>query len=184
MLQTTINRTVLAFVAAAALASALPAQCEDWPDFLSYPTLEDVTRCLAAGADPNAREPDRLTDRPPFRGQKLKPIRHQGSTRLLSEVRYGIRKESAAIVEALLAAGADPNARVDDETALHIVMWALGHSLRRQDSPESPAVAVIKALVAAGADPDAHAPGKGTVWGLLGSLPEPLQSTIEQLLRR
>ena len=67
------------------------ASCEGWNtyDFLKTATVESVTRCLKAGADPNARDKD---DETPLHGAAW-------------------ANKNPAVAAALLKAGADPNAR-------------------------------------------------------------------------
>ena len=109
---------VLAFgVVSHALAAA---GCEEWrtPEYVRTATVADVRRCLAAEADQEAR-----------------------NAVLYTAARYN---EDPAVVNALVAAGADPNARNRiGETPLHMA------SILNK-------AAAIKALLAAGADPHAR----------------------------
>jgi len=92
-----------ALLACALLLSAplrADAECRDWLDrtFWQAAWVADVTRCLAAGADPNARDEDGWT-----------PL-HLAAT-----------YDGAEAVAALLAGGADLNARDEDGwTPLHV----------------------------------------------------------------
>ena len=109
---------VLAFgVVSHALAAA---GCEEWrtPEYVKTATVADVRRCLAAGADQGTR-----------------------NAFLYTAARYN---EDPAVVNALVAAGADPNAGAGfSETPLHTASIA-GNPV------------MINALVAAGADPNAR----------------------------
>ena len=94
-------------VAAIFLLCAAPAAgqvgCEGWasPDFFRNATVDKVTSCLEAGADPNARD--------------------EGGGTPLHAVAASSRKPD--IVAALIAAGADPNARDDaGNTPLHAAL--------------------------------------------------------------
>ena len=90
--------------------------CKNWNTnkFFEKATVEDVTACISDGADPNAVTPLHLA---------------AWST------------EDPAVIEALLKAGANLEARGDNrKTPLHLAAW----------STEDPAV--IEALLKAGAD--------------------------------
>ena len=103
--------------------------CEQWntEEFFRAASVEDVTACLAAGSDVHAQDERGLT-----------PLHWAAA-----------RNQDPAVVEALLAAGADPEARASDEvisvTPLHVAA----------ESNENPAVLTV--LLAAGADPMARA---------------------------
>ena len=97
---------VIAFsmVVASGLAAQSPSSCDQWNTgaFFGTATVEDVARCLTAGADVNARD-------------------EAGRTPLHGAVGLS---GYPTVVEILLAAGADPNARTaDGSTPLH---WAAG----------------------------------------------------------
>ena len=97
-------------------------------DYFKTATSKEVTACLDIGADPNART----------YYHKETPLH------------YAASNENPAVVQALIKAGADPNARDDDkETPLH-----------RAASNENPAV--VQALIKAGADPKARNDDKET----------------------
>ena len=103
--------------------------CEQWntEEFFEIATVGDVTACLAAGADAYTRDERDLTP--------------------LHWAAFG--NQDPAVLEVLLAAGADPETRASDVvisvTPLHVA--AQGN--------ENPAVLTV--LVAAGADPMARA---------------------------
>ena len=123
-------------------------------------TTEGVNACLAAGADPNARNDDKETP-----------------------LHWAARRENPAAVEALLAGGADPNARDDNKyTPLH---WAARNKnlavleallaggadlMARSHNKYTPLhwaamnenPAAVEALLAGGADPNARDKWKNT----------------------
>ena len=115
------------------LAEAARIGCADWNTkrFFESAVPESVAACLAAGAEAAAREDGFL-----------------GWTALHTAVIYS---EDLAVIQALIAAGADPKWRDNHGgTPLH---W--GAALNGN-------VAVIQALIAAGADPNARQKDGGT----------------------
>ena len=126
-------------------------------DYFKTMALDEVTACLVAGADPNAR--DEYTNTPlhlaagynknPAVVQALlasgadpKARGESAKTPLHRAARYN---ENPAVVQALLAAGADPKAQDQWQwTPLHRAAW----------NNENPAV--VQALLASGADPNAR----------------------------
>ena len=94
-----IIRAIVLFLLCAAPAAG-QVGCEGWgaPDFFRNATVDRVTNCLEAGADPNARD--------------------RGGRTPLHAVAASSREPD--IVVALIAAGADPNARdAAGNTPLH-----------------------------------------------------------------
>ncbi|MBX3188147.1 MAG: ankyrin repeat domain-containing protein [Labilithrix sp.] len=94
-----------------------------------------VARLLAKGASPNSKSPD-------------------GEPALMMAVRDGAATHRRAVVDALLAAGADASARWDDESALSI---AVGQSTAPGVDAEKPGdrpIDVVSRLVARGAKVD------------------------------
>lgn len=110
------------------LAEAGRAGCSDWNTkrFFESAVPESVAACLAAGAEAAARDDSFL-----------------GWTPLHTAAIYS---ENLAVIEALIAAGADPKARDGDvgSTPLHRAAAFNGNE------------ALIEALIAAGADPEAR----------------------------
>ena len=96
----------IAALAVAAIAGVLTApvhaqvDCADWNTkaFFEASEASEVTRCLQAGADPNARD-------------------ERGWTPLHHAARYNA---NPAVIAVLLEAGADPAARGQDFTPLHL----------------------------------------------------------------
>ena len=132
--------------------------CEEWNtgEYFETATVEAVTACLAAGADPEARDERGYTplhraaqynENPAVieillaAGADPEAGNDFGYTPLHRAAQYN---ENPAVIEILLAAGADPEAGNDfGYTPLHWAAWF----------HENPAV--IEILLAAGADPEA-----------------------------
>ena len=153
-------------LAAAVFALAAPAvhaqaNCADRDlsgDFFEAAEVEDVTRCLDGGADPNARDGDgvaplhfaaRNTDNPAV----IAALLDGGADPNARTTKGGfapldlaaLDTDNPAVIAALLDGGADPNARNEDGLA------PLHFAARNNDNP-----AVIAALLDGGADPNAR----------------------------
>ena len=151
---------------AKAAGPARPApKCTAWntKKFFEAATPEIVTRCLRGGSDPKARDKD-------------------GRTPLHMAAAWS---GSSAVIDVLVKAGADPNAREEEgkETPLHWAARAKGSSAviavllkgganlsaRRREAGATPLllsvwnedIAVMKALLEAGADPNVGTVGLG-----------------------
>ena len=107
-----------------AVSVLAPVTCEEWNTeaYFEAVTVEDVTACLAAGADVAARTDAGHT-----------PLHHAASV-----------NEDPAVIEALVAAGADLETRNTNDVGA----TALGYAAFGNANP-----AVLEALLAAGADP-------------------------------
>ena len=101
--------------------------CDEWNTyvFFAQANLADVERCLAAGADPNARDEHGFTPLHWTRDAAAARILLEAGANVHSRNRRGdtpLHSTSAAVTRVLLAAGADPDARNDaDRTPLHVV---------------------------------------------------------------
>ena len=105
--------------------------CTHWntPKFFKTASVEDVTACLKAGANPKAQDEDGRT-----------PLHH---------IARG--NGNSSMVAALLQSGADPNARAKRGwTPLH------GAALSAASNMEFTSPDIISALIKAGADPNAR----------------------------
>ena len=141
---------------------AEPAEitCADWniTAFFEVTKVSDVTRCLQAGADPNARAEEGYT--PLHRavgggnveavmalleaGADLEARDSRGDTPLHDAMRQRRATADAEVVMALLEAGADPNARAEEGyTPLHV---AAARGIAQ----------FVTALLEAGANPNAR----------------------------
>ena len=136
-----------------------PATCKLWntAEFFRETTVEGVTACLAAGADPNARGAYAKTplhfaaefsqDR-----RVVQALLDAGADPMAREAykehtplhKAAMAGASFEVIEALLAAGADVNVQSDHGTPLQAALKI--HSAREP--------AAIEALLAAGADPN------------------------------
>ena len=169
---------VLGFGVLVATTSAVQPEptCETWntAEFFSAAPVEAVAACLDSGADPMAREA--YSGRTPLHmaamastspevielllaagAQVNARSRSGGETPLEAALRSEARRD-AAVIEALLAAGADPNETdINDWTPLHQAA-----SMGEED--------LIKALIRYGADLDARN-GGGTLHLFGGNTP-------------
>ena len=118
---------------ASAVAEPVEVDCADWNTFGFFEAVDvlEVTRCLQAGADPNARDRLGLT---PLRNA----VMHGGMF-------YGTNAAgNGEVVKALIEAGADPQTKTADGTLLHYA--ALFEN-----------TGAVKALLQIGLDPNAKA---------------------------
>ena len=119
-----------------------PASCERWgtPVFFAFATIDVVTRCLDAGADPETIRPQPAPPVPP--GAFI--IDMPPATPLHIAAEYS---RDPAVITALALAGADVNARgAWDRTPLH-------------QAAEHGTPGAVRALLAAGAEVDARPRG-------------------------
>ena len=150
---------LLAVLAPPALGAQAGPDCAAWntQGYFRTATVEDVTACLAAGADVAARNSFGETplhwaaynEKPAVvqallaGGADPNARTEDGLTPLLLAVRY---TEDPAVIQALLAAGADPNARaVFGLTALHLAVKSHRVGVR-----------VVQALLGGGANTEAR----------------------------
>ena len=152
----TCMRIFLAILSVAVLATPARAaqatpSCEEWntKEYFQTATVENVTACLDAGADPMARDYD-------------------GDTPLNKAAGYN---ENPAVVQVLLAAGAELEVRdKDGNTPLH---WAAKYVhfhfpdyVKHLGDDDPHAGGAIEALLDAGADPMARNAAGETPWDL------------------
>ena len=117
-----------------------PVSCEHWGTrgFFAFATLNDVTVCLDAGADPR----DPIPTEPPRAPSSPRPAYTPPPSPPLHTAVAHTR--DPAVITALLQAGADVNARSEwDRTALH-------------EAAEHGTLGVVRVLLEAGAEVDAR----------------------------
>ena len=149
------------------LAATLHAQadCADWNTgaFFEAAEISDVTRCLQAGADPEAREENGYTPlhvAATFGNAEVIAVLAGAGANLEARDEMGITPLHAAVIPgnaeviaALLQAGADLEARAESGiTPLHVAAITRNAEV----------IAAIAALLQAGADLEAQAEGGGT----------------------
>ena len=147
---------VLLAVGLAPAAMAAGPDCEKWntentEEFFKEATPADVTRCVEAGADPNARDKDGMTPlaRSALYAKNLAVVKTlltvgadpQQATLLLNVIAFS----EPAILKVLLDAGVDPNTWDEDGNA------PLLHHAAVHNKP-----AILNILLDAGADPNAR----------------------------
>ena len=137
-------------------AEAQPVvNCKKWntEKFFRKATVEDVTACLAAGADLEARDKDKATPLHYAAYQNENPAVIETLLKAGADLEARTKweatplhfaagaNENPAVIETLLKAGADPMTRTKwESTPLHVAAL-------HNDNPE-----VVKALIDAGAD--------------------------------
>ena len=157
MIRSVLVSVLLGFLTVVA-AQRTPS-CEEWntEEYFQTATVEDVTACLDAGADPKVRD---AADNTPLHwaaahnenpmvieallaaGAELEARPDSGYTPLHWAALYN---ENSAVIQALIDAGADPNVR--DKYGSTPLDWAA-------QSTENPAV--VQVLLAAGAELEAR----------------------------
>ena len=138
--------------------------CEQWntEEYFKAATVESVTTCLNAGADPNVRGKYKIrplhwasayTNNPSVikalvaAGADLQKRTRDGRTLLHLAAQYN---ENPAIAQALLDAGANPNRRAGRGRRAGDI-WPLHLAAQHNENP-----AVVEALLKAGANPNAR----------------------------
>ena len=162
--------------AAAVLAAQPAASCDEWntEEFFRSASVEDVTVCLAAGADVHARDESDFTPLhwAAYANQDLAVV--EALLAAGAEVSAGVLgitplhmaaegSENPAVLRALLAAGADLTARTT-RGGFPVLHWAA----RNNENP-----AVTRALMAAGADPSVPSDNGQTVLHAAAENPNP-----------
>lgn len=148
------------------ISLAVRADCADWNTrgFFRQADVAQVDACLDAGADPDARADNGMT-----------PLHHAAiaADHEVTPLHWAASDSNdPAVIEALIAGGADVNAAdVDGLTPLH---WA---------AEESATPAVITALLAAGADPARRDSQGDTPWDLVQSNDDLLGTPASEALR-
>lgn len=143
------------------IKTAEGVNCEYWSDllFFLFADIDDVNRCMQAGADPNARSKTGMT---PLYSAAFNN-KTESVTRLLEAgadpnarassmgeypMHAGVRSANIEIVTALLKAGGDVNVKTSPAGQTPL-MWAVGVS-------KPHAAEVVKLLLRMGANPNAR----------------------------
>ena len=183
MIRSVLVSVLLGFLTVVA-AQRTPS-CEEWntKEYFQTATVEDVTACLDAGADPKVQDYDGDTplnkaagynENPAVSevllaaGAKLEARASMQNTPLHQAARYN---ENSAVVQVLLAAGAELEVRdKDGNTPLH---WAAKYvhfhfpdHVKHLGDDDPHAGGTIEALLDAGADPMAPNAAGETPWDL------------------
>ena len=193
-----VRPTVIELLKAAAKTAGQDCKLWNTKRYFQAATVEDVSDCLGAGANPLGEDNDsttplhraaRYNENPSViqmlldAGADLEARTEWKETPLHWAVE---ENTNLAVIQTLLDAGADLEARDRNEnTVLHVVLLTACDQYNRMYR-ESHYTAVVQMLLDAGADPEARNAGDMTVLerGLTGSFAGELPWGILQVLRK